>query len=227
MKKYLAVLFVLTSFLVAGCGKGTPVTVRSAPKASGTISLPAADIATGFVDFGSWPSACDLLTANDIKAILPQTKKLKLSPKTWSGGIDIVNNLGSPVRHGMPANSACDIDFSLPNRDSHHTGSTNLSVGVGLVADPDVVDLNWEHGHKRDDPRDQARNAGTATCVVSNSRTWNCKTPRVLFSVGVTMEPSVPGYVGLGSTKMNDVTQYWDDNVMPRFVEAVSSKLPS
>src|SRR4051794_17665219 len=107
-------LVVVLCVLAAGCGDPGPapeVAEGAAPTGQRPVALP--DYPAGAVGDGEeWPHACELMTRDEVLAVLPQATKLEL--KGSGGGFDYkVVGLGT---------------YDTPRASSHYGQSRHISV---------------------------------------------------------------------------------------------------
>lgn len=122
--------------LAAGCGRHAPTD----PVVFGTISPPTAALtievpAGGVLDAGRWPSACTILTDDEIRRLLPQADLIKRRPqKVVVGSISLTT--GSTME--TAPEGACSYSFGLKGAAIPDVRS-NVDIAITGIGDPDLV----------------------------------------------------------------------------------------
>ena len=170
--------------------------------------------------FRRWPKACALLTADDMKAVLPQITKIVETPHSQKIKIMNLDDVGDD--YDAPGTS-CEIRFwvagsekrrrrrARPRTGRGHRGGRYLyrrgqlrPAGPGQAQDP---------GRPR---RDRVR-AGHRPLLLPDAQ------HRVLGEHGL------PLYIDrfAGQPPRTEARTYWVREVLPHFVRSVASKLPA
>lgn len=101
-----ALLAVAAGWLLVACGEAPvqPLTLNPAPAAPGEpIDLDLPRDPSGAFAFDRWPRACDLLTDGEIKAVLPQIRKLRREAD------DQQITINQPIIGGTPGVAPRDV----------------------------------------------------------------------------------------------------------------------
>jgi hypothetical protein len=198
----------------------TPPIRVAAPKISAShVSLPPAE-ADGLSRFDSWPKACELLTAKDVEAVLPQITKIVQTPREQQIK---VTNLGDGEGDDRDApGSSCETTFWVAGTEKKHRAEPDLiRVEDIAVGDTDTVKDNYD-SLARSKPRIPG-GLGTLECVRA-AADYYCRTPHIAFSVGTGPSLYIDRFVG--QPKKVEARTYWVNTVLPEFVRSVASKLP-
>jgi hypothetical protein len=206
--------------MATGCAPATRTTppIRvAAPRISRTqIPLPPAE-ADGLAQFHEWPKACDLLTADDMKAVLPQITKVAESPQGQS--IKIMNLAGGD---GDAPDTACEIKFWVAGTEKKRLSRPDiLRVEDIAVGDSATVKDNYDSlAHAK--PK-ATGDLGALECVLDRDN-YYCRMSNIAFSVSAGSTLYIASFVG--QPKQTEARVYWVKTVMPDFVRSVASKLP-
>lgn len=177
------------AMVAAGCSHAPPpsIAIGAAPTAAtGRIAFPTSYDASGFFPFDHWPKACDLLTDQDLHAILPQISDIRRVPA------DQALTLLSGGRQAYAKNAMCQIRFSLPGTPKP-TDPIVSEIDVSEIAagSPDVVRLNWDGGNH---PQHHRSVAGLDCYTTSDD--LNCLKSTLSFRV----QPKIQWQRPTGST---------------------------
>lgn len=196
-----------------------PITVATPRLAAGPMSLAPAE-ADGLTRFDSWPKACALLTPADLRAVLPQVTKVVQTPKEQQIK---VTNLGDGDGDDRDApGSACETRFWVAGTERRPRSQPDLvRVEDVAVGDTGTVKDNYDTlaGSR---PRIPG-GLGALECVLAGAD-YYCRMPRIAFSVGTGPSLYIAGFVG--QPKNVEARAYWLNDVLPRLVRSVASKLP-
>ncbi|GAB2833038.1 hypothetical protein GCM10027176_41730 [Actinoallomurus bryophytorum] len=176
--------------------------------------------ADGLTRFDSWPKACELLTAADLRAILPQVTKVVQTPREQQIK---VTNLGDGDGDDRDApGSSCETRFWVAGTEKNkHAQPDLVRVEDIAVGDTDTVKDNYDSlaGSR---PRVPG-GLGTLECVRA-APDYYCRLPHIAFSVSAGPSLYIDSFVG--QPKKVEARTYWVDDVLPEFVRSVAAKLP-
>ncbi len=196
----------------------TPPIRVARPRISAThLTLPSAET-SGLARFRRWPKACDLLTSDDVRAVLPQVTKIVETPQALQ--IRVVN-LEMDGDFDVP-DSSCEIRFWVAGTERKKRAVPDvLRVEDVAVGDVGTVKDNYDSiAHARTPVRDDL---GAAECVVDNDA-YYCRMPNIAFTVEAA--PSVYIDRFAGQPARTETRTYWVRQVLPVFVRSIASKLP-
>jgi len=176
--------------------------------------------ADGLSRFDSWPRACELLTPEDLRAVLPQITKVVQTPREQQIK---VTNLGDGEGDDRDApGSACETTFWVAGTEKkRHAEPDLVRVEDIAVGDTDTVKDNYDSL-----AQSRARipgGLGALECV-RDAGGYYCRTSHMAFSVGTGPELYIDRFVG--QPKKVEARTYWVDDVLPELVRSVASKLP-
>jgi len=173
--------------LLSACGGDSePLTLKPAPARSGTpIDLDRPRDPSGAFAFDQWPRACDLLTDGEIKAVLPQAKKIEREPAdqkinlvqtTTIGGTPFTTT-GSVTALGATCTYRLDLpDAGLGFRDE--LAPATLAVDVSSAGNPAFVRDNFVTA------RDDRIKTPEGRCYVAKTQTGvSCIKGRLAFDI--------------------------------------------
>jgi hypothetical protein len=209
---------------VAACApsvdRTTPPIRVAAPRiAASRMPAPPAE-ADGLTRSDSWPKACELLTADDLRAVLPQATKITQTPyEQWIK----VTNLGDGDGDDRDAPaSSCETRFWVAGTERKpHAEPDLVRVEDIAVGDTGTVKENYDAlaGSR---PRVPG-GLGALECVLADTG-YYCRLPHVAFSVGTGPSLYIDSFAGQPKTVA--ARTYWLEHVLPEFVRSVASKLP-
>ena len=209
---------------VAACapsaGRTTPPIRVAAPRiAASRMSAPPVE-ADGLTRFDSWPKACKLFTAEDLRAVLPQVSKVTQTP--YEQRIT-VTNLGDGDGDDRDApESSCETRFWVAGTERNpHAEPDVVRVEDIAVGDTGTVKDNYDT-LARSRPRIPG-GLGALECVLADAG-YYCRLPHVAFSVGTGPALYIDSFAG--QPKHMAARTYWLEHVLPEFVRSVASKLP-
>lgn len=210
-----------SSALAACSPSPTTPPIRVAAPRIATTRLPAPrSEADGLTRFDSWPRACDLLTAADLRAVLPQVTKVAQTPHEQRIR---VTNLGDGAGDDRDApETACETRFWVAGTERKpHARPDVVRVEDVAVGDTGIVKDNYATlaGTR---PRIPG-GLGAAECVLAGL-VYYCRMPHVAFAVGTGPALYIDGFAG--QPKHVTAQTYWVHDVLPALVRSVASKLP-
>ncbi|MDN3351169.1 hypothetical protein [Actinomadura sp. DC4] len=209
----------LTAGACAPARTTPPIRVAAPRIGTPTVSPPPAE-ADGLSRFDSWPKACDLLTAADVRAVLPQITKITQTPREQQIK---VTNLGDGEGDDRDApDTSCETRFWVAGTEKkRHAEPDLIRVEDVAVGDTDTVKDNYETlaGSR---PRIPG-GLGALECV-RDVTDYYCRTSRVAFSVGTGPSLYIDRFVG--QPKKVEARTYWVGTVLPEFVRSIAAKLP-
>jgi hypothetical protein len=219
-RRVAAGLAVLT--VTAACApvheRTTPPIRVGRPRISATrLTLPPPE-ANGLAQFRRWPKACDLLTADDMKAVLPQITKIVERPRAQEIRIlnlDAVGDFDAP-------DSACEISFWVAGAERRKHGVPDvLRVDDVAVGDTATVKDNYDSlaRVRGGVPAD----LGALECA-SDADSYFCRMPNIAFSVSAAPSFFIDRFDG--QPRHTEPRAYWVHSVLPAFVRSIASKLP-
>jgi hypothetical protein len=198
----------------------TPPIRVAAPKPGAVhVSLPPAE-ADGLSRFDNWPKACELLTAKDVEAVLPQITKIVQAPRAQQIK---VTNLGDGEGDDRDApGSSCDTTFWVAGTEKKHRAEPDL-IRVEDIAVGDTATVKDNYDSLAGSRPRIPGGLGALECVRA-SADYYCRTPRIAFSVGTGPSLYIDRFVG--QPEKVEARTYWVNNVLPEFVRSVAAKLP-
>lgn len=196
----------------------TPPIRVAKPRISAThLPLPPAQT-TGLARFRRWPRACELLTAGDVRAVLPQVTKIVETPRAQQ--IRIVN-LETDGDFDVPG-SSCEIRFWVAGTErKKHAVPDVLRVEDVAVGDVGTVKDNYDSIARTRTP--VRGDLGAAECVV-DSDAYYCRMPNIAFTIEAAPSVYIDRFVG--QPARTSTRTYWVRQVLPAFVRSIASKLP-
>ncbi|MFE5596259.1 hypothetical protein [Streptomyces sp. NPDC056549] len=152
---YLA-LAVAAPLALAGCSSAPPPLEFGAAKPSGP-KLAARPAANGSLTLDQWPNACEVLSDDEIRSILPQATGFERDPVK----VTIINfnplSESAPGTTGDVPAGGCEFKFGLPSEyESEH--NSNVKVTFTAIADAALVERNYS-----EDLKDARKRAGEGT----------------------------------------------------------------
>ncbi|MER7951520.1 hypothetical protein ABTY59_29405 [Streptomyces sp. NPDC096079] len=141
LNRWCLVLAVAAPLALSGCSSEPPPLEFGAAKPSGP-RLAARPPANASLTLGQWPNACEVLSDEEIRAILPQAKDVAREPVK----VTIIDF--SPLSESAPGTTGdvpaggCEFRFGLPAAyESAHNSS--VKVTFTAIADPALVERNY------------------------------------------------------------------------------------
>ncbi|MEU4547646.1 hypothetical protein [Nonomuraea dietziae] len=133
--------------LAAAACSVPPVEVGSARPAGGALGLRAES--GQYLPGDQWPDACQLLTDEELKAILPQAEEVSRRPRglNLTEIPDFLTGKGGGTEH--IAKAGCDLGFKLP--DDYDAPNSAISIMVNAIADPALAAKAYRQGKEQDD----------------------------------------------------------------------------
>lgn len=220
--------------VMAGCAADTepkakdPVTFGTAAPATTRLAItaPAGDV----VPAGSWPSACQFLTDDDIVALLPQARTIKRAPQKVS-----VTSLRDKRQNQSAAEGSCLYGFWLKGATIEDVTSS-VRVTIVAVADPDIIAEHYTDvlGRERIRPdrphfEDHAGKLGPQACYswlyAGPESQIVCRQGPLMFEVagmgfgtfsGLPDQPATPDVAAL----------HWQDKVQAPVAALIAAKVP-
>jgi len=153
-------LAVAAASILSACGGDEeaprePLTLRSALTEPGQpIALDRASDPSGAVAFDRWPRACELLTDDEIKSVLPQTTKVERESMDGETHIkEGVVNYGryASVRDVAVKDGRCSFDLDIPATGLRLSdlNPPRLEVHVDFAGTPAFVKLNFPYRERQ------------------------------------------------------------------------------
>jgi len=153
-------LAVMAASILSGCADDEaasrePLTLRPAPTEPGTpIDLDRARDSSGAVAFDRWPRACELLTDDEIKAVLPQTTKIERESKNEEVRIKegvVASGRFASVREATAKDGKCRFKLDLPATGLRlsDVNPPRLEVHVDFAGTPAFVKLNFPYRERQ------------------------------------------------------------------------------
>jgi hypothetical protein len=132
-----------------------------------------------FVSFGSWPQACDLLTDDEIRSVLPQTEQVLREP---DGETFESMDLGGPGATTTIASAPgvnCLYELDMPNAGlglNDPRGPASVTLRVYAAGSPNFVELNYD---RLEEPFEIAG----GVCSAGTTYGLSCHNESVAFTV--------------------------------------------
>jgi hypothetical protein len=202
-------------------------------------------------DGAEWPRACDLITRDDVQAVLPQATQLELKGDT--GGFDYkVVGLGTyetpqagsrygRSRHIDIPEQKCEAQLKLPSDAAEDDIGVHVSiqVTVEMVGSKDTVDYFWSPGRQ---PLPDSFGADECTTIrivdgAEGVSTVDCRKGEMSVEVvgiltGTTDErhPEDVAHLRLAgqpaNTPPDQVDEWFRTRVVPQLVGVVARRMP-
>ncbi|MBA3747183.1 MAG: hypothetical protein H0W96_06770 [Solirubrobacterales bacterium] len=152
-------LAIMAASILSGCGDDEaasrePLTLRPAPTEPGTpIDLDRARDSSGAVAFDRWPRACELLTDDEIKAVLPQTTKVERESENEEVRIKegvVASGRYASVREATAKDGKCSFKLDLPATGLRlsDVNPPSFDVSIDLAGTPAFVKQNFPYADK-------------------------------------------------------------------------------
>lgn len=198
----------------------TPPIRVAAPRIAKTRMAAVPAEADGLTRFDRWPKACDLLTAADLRAVLPQVGKVTQTPHAQR--IMVTNLGGDPDDDRDAPETSCDTRFWVDGTErKRHSEPDLVRVEDVAVGDIDTVKDNYD---TLAGTRPRIPGGLGATESVLAGTVYYCRMPRVAFSVGTGTALYIARFAG--QPKHVAAQTYWVHDVLPELVRTVAAKLP-
>ena len=213
---------------VSGCGPQGPVQFGSLEMSGGRVDMP--ETRPGqLVPVEEWPDACQLLTEDEVKSLLPQA-----GIDSRSVQVEVIG-LGAGAQEGLAPAGQCDFELSLPGTDSSH--HAQIWVNVQAVGDPSRIELSLDGSGGDEDEGDQGlkredhgSSLGPQQCLTlgepdeSLTPTLRCRQGPLEFDVrgAAGAQTDIPG--AANNPARNRI--FYSKVIMPS-VEAVAAKVPA
>ncbi len=207
----------------AGCAsrpeRTTPPIRVAAPRISVTrIHLPPPE-ASGLAQLRQWPKACDLLTADDMRALLPQITKIVETPHSQK--IKIMNLDDAGDDYDAP-DTSCEIRFWVAGTERKKHAVPDL-VRVEDIAVGDTSTVEDNYGSLAQGRPQIPGGLGAIECVLDTDH-YYCRMPNIAFSVSTGSSLYIDRFAG--QPPRTEARAYWVRDVLPGLVRSVASKLP-
>jgi hypothetical protein len=160
-----------------------------------------------FVPFSIWPQACDLLSDDEIRSVLPQTEQVRRESE--SEYFEQTIN-GLPSGETVPAPGVnCDYELDIPGAGLgfEDGSSASIDLRVYAVGSPSIVELNF-------DEREDRFEVTGGECSAGTNFGLSCHSEAVAFALELTA--SHP-----------DMTSETRHSLETTFAERVLAKLPT
>jgi hypothetical protein len=196
-----------------------PIRVAS-PRIAATRMPTAPAEADGLAPFDRWPQACALLTAADLRAVLPQVTKVTQTPHEQR--IKVTNLGDGPGDDRDAPEASCETRFWVAGTErKRHAVPDLVRVEDIVVGDVGTVRDNYDTlaGSRRRIPG----GLGARECVLAGTD-YYCRMPHVAFSVGTGSSLYIESFAG--QPKHVAAVTYWVNDVLPKLVRSVAAKLP-
>jgi hypothetical protein len=198
----------------------TPPIRVAAPRIAASRMSPAPAEADGLTRFDSWPKACELLTADDLRALLPQVTKVTQTPLEQQ--IKVTNLGDGPGDDGDAPGTSCETRFWVAGTERKpHAEPDLVRVEDIAVGDTDTVKDNYD-ALALSRPRVPG-GLGALECVLA-TLDYYCRMPHIAFSVGTGSSLYIDRFAG--QPEHTAAQTYWVKNVLPELIRSVASKLP-
>jgi hypothetical protein len=121
-----------------------PVVIESAPAAAvAEINWDRPIHPSGFYEGDEWPPACDLLTDEEITAVLPQATVTDRAPEDQEFDVIVVGGLGG---HFVARDSECTIELDIPQaglpNDAEFDRPPTITITVDAAGTSGIVATN-------------------------------------------------------------------------------------
>jgi hypothetical protein len=216
---------VVNGVMVAGlvtsaCGGDEPaqeVTIGEPPVPSSTVTVGPPD-ESGITPPAGWPRACDLITEDEVLAVLPQATELNAESSDLPLQISEtgLGEIGAPPDMTVP-DATCTYSFALPGNPETALGPANeIVLEVRTVGTPRIALVN--------DTEDAAPGSAEASgCVeVSGPVGFDCRKGGVDFALRGFVSPHGVHFAG----DPEDINTHYDDRVLRPLADMVMAKLP-
>ncbi|MET9700986.1 hypothetical protein ABZY31_29300 [Streptomyces sp. NPDC006529] len=221
-----AAAVVCASVVLAGCDSAPPALQFGSAKPSGA-RLEARPAAGRSLPIAQWPNACEVLSDEEIRAILPQAKDFERRPVK----VTIINF--NPLQKSEPGTTGdvpaggCETEFALPAKyKAKHNSKVRIVfktvADAALVADAYAEDRDKEAKEAGQDTkkfRDLQGSLGAAGCYTEDT-TNNLICHQGPYEFEVSGMSTADG-VG----KYPDSEENWRDKVLTEVVRTLSARM--
>ncbi|CAM5301410.1 hypothetical protein SAVIM338S_00450 [Streptomyces avidinii] len=243
--KYRTGLWCLTvvvgAALVTGCDEEPPpkpVEFGSARPAGANLGI--RPEAGSVVLLSQWPDACELVSDEEVRAILPQAKRIERKPVNVT--ILNMNPLVEtrPGTTGEVPRGGCEFEFALPSKSGDTVTNSDFTVTVTALAEPALTTESHEDDKNSDATekgfKDLAASWGAEDCYSVgeglSSVVAHCRQGPFLFKVrgssraeGVSPGPAKGAKAAENIEAEKKRRQVWTDKVLPEVVRTVSARM--
>ncbi|MER7540281.1 hypothetical protein ABTX77_36710 [Streptomyces sp. NPDC097704] len=229
LNRWCLVLAVAAPLALAGCSSAPPPLEFGAAKPSGP-KLAAHPAANASLPLAEWPNACEVLSDEEIRAILPQATDFARDPvKVTIIDFNPLSESAPGTTGDVPA-GGCEFRFGLPSEyESEHNSS--VKVTFTAIADPALVERNYaedlESARKRaaegtykKEFRDLGTSLGTEGCFLPD------------VSDGPTCHQGPYQFEVSGMSTADGVGEYpasnrnWSEKVLTQVVRTLGPRMP-
>ncbi|KQX56281.1 MULTISPECIES: hypothetical protein [unclassified Streptomyces] len=227
LSRWSAVLAVLAPLALAGCSSPPPALEFGAAGPSGP-ELAARPADGGSLPVAEWPNACEVLSDDEIRSILPQATDFAREPVKVT--IIDFNPLAqsAPGTTGDVEAGGCTYKFGLPSA-YESTHNSSIRVTFTAIADPslvrqsyaeDLADARKDAPRRKKEFRDLGTSLGAAGCFLPDvSDGPTCYRGPYQFEVG-----GMSTADGVGEYAESD--KNWSAKVLTEVARTVSARIP-
>lgn len=232
---------VVGAALMTGCTEQappTPVEFGPARPAGGKLGIHPA--AGSVVPLSEWPDACELVSDEEVRAILPQAQRIERKPVK----VTILNM--NPLAEARPGTTGdvprggCEFAFVLPGRHGDTGSNSRFTVTVTALADPALTAESHQDDKKSDATdkgfTDLAASWGAQDCyAVGEGLTpavAHCRQGPYRFEVGgsswaegVSPGPAKGAKAAENIEAEKKRRQVWAEKVLPEVVRTVGARM--
>jgi hypothetical protein len=152
-----------------------PLVIEPGPAAPPAVDLDIELTESEFFVYSEWPQACDLLTEDDITAVLPQVVSIESTRYEQEFRI-----LGTEFTRTVPG-AGCSYQLDIPDAglSIDDVPPPIVNVSVDAAGSPDAVQLNFT-------PGDEQIEVPSGECYAWGGPTLVCAKGAVAFTISVT-----------------------------------------
>jgi hypothetical protein len=200
-----------------GCAEPAPppaIAVRDAPANPPRFSL-AKPGKGGLLPAARWPKACDLISDDDVQAILPGASRIDHYPQTAT--IEVSDHIGlARSRQIEVPQRGCRIEFELPRAegDDAAPAASRIQFDLDAVGTKKVAALNFQ------ETGDVVEGSGAGECRRLADSRYHCRVKGVVFTLDGSVAPDLR-FEG----QRGEATTFYGRRVLHEFVKLVAAKL--
>lgn len=203
--------------LASGCTEAAPapIAIRDAPASPARLTL-AKPAKSGLVPGPKWPKACDLVSAADVQAILPDATAIE--HRGLEARFEVVEgrNLARLREVNVPQRS-CQIEFDLPQPGEDASSafrSATVQVQLDAVGSPKIAEMNYNG------LGDLVDGIGADECRTMAESNYNCLAGGVVFTVDGSAASDL-----VFEGQRGEATTFYGRRVLQEFVKLIAAKV--
>jgi hypothetical protein len=203
--------------LVTGCAEQAPpppVAIRNAPASPARLTL-AKPAKGGLTPGPKWPKACELVSPDDIEAILPDATAIE--HRGLNATFEVVEGVDlARLREVKVPQRSCRIEFDLPgaNEDEPASRSATIRVQLDAVGTPKIAEKNYNG------VGDLIEGSGADECRTMVDTNYNCRAGGVVFTVDGSAASDL-----VFEGQQGETTTFYGHRVLQEFVKLIAAKV--